>query len=58
MQKTLEGDGLKQDNSIAILPTDKGNATVVLDAKAYEHKVRNLLEDSIYGKIKKDPTRP
>ena len=41
---------MKQDNSIAILPADKGNATVVLDAEAYEHKMRNLLEDSIYGK--------
>jgi len=48
---------LKQENGITILPADKGNATVVLDAEAYEQKVRNLLEDTIYEKVKKDPTQ-
>lgn len=48
---------LKQDNHITILPADKGNATVVLDAEAYEQKVWNLLQDTVYEKIMKDPTQ-
>ena len=47
---------LRQDKNIAILPADKGNATVVMDAVEYERKMTNLLEDPIYKRVKRDPT--
>lgn len=47
---------LKQDKNIVILPADKGNATVVMDAAQYEEKVASLLEDTVYEKVKRDPT--
>ena len=40
-----------------ILPADKGNATVVMERKDYDRKVRGLLDDtSTYYKLPKDPT--
>ena len=48
---------LKQDESIAILPADKGNATVVLDRMEYDDKLRSLLGDGdTYRKIPRNPT--
>ena len=39
------------------LQADKGNATVVLDRDVYDHKIRTLLEDEAYTKLKRDPTK-
>ena len=40
-----------------ILPADKWNATVVMERRDYDRKVRELLEDtSTYRKVPKDPT--
>ena len=38
-----------------ILSADKGNATVVMDSSDYE-KMKSLLNDNVYRKMKKDPT--
>ena len=48
---------LRQDRTITILPADKGNATVVMDTEEYERKVKSLLEEAVYKKVKKDPTQ-
>ena len=43
---------LKQDENIVVLKADKGNSTVVLNAKEYNDKVNCLLSDSsIYTKL-------
>ena len=47
---------LKNNNSIVVLPADKGNATVEMDAAAYEEKITILLKDPVYKKVKRDPT--
>ena len=47
---------LKKDNTIVILPADKGNATVVMDREEYNNKMRDLLKQDDYRIIKKDPT--
>ncbi|XP_072043000.1 uncharacterized protein [Amphiura filiformis] len=48
---------LKKDETIMILPADKGKATVVLDKGEYEEKVKNMLDDDkTYEKLKNDPT--
>ena len=47
---------LRQDTTIKIIPADKGKATVVLDAAEYYRKMEELLKDSSYRRIKKDPT--
>ena len=40
-----------------ILPADKGNATVVMERKDYDGKVRGLLNDTTtYQRLPKDPT--
>ena len=44
------------DSDIIILPADKGNATVLLDKEEYDPKVRELLDDTSYQPIKKNPT--
>ena len=47
---------LKNDPDLIILPTGKGNATVVLDRAEYDKKIEGMLDDQLtYGKIKKDP---
>ena len=43
MQRAVKS--LKQDESIAILPADKGNTTVILDRMKYDDKLRSLLGD-------------
>ena len=48
---------LKKDETILILPADKGRATVVLDKSEYETKINNILSDTkTYETLKKDPT--
>lgn len=47
---------LRRDNSIVILPADKGNATVIMDKEEYWNKILGLLEDPTYRKLKRDPT--
>ena len=48
---------LKEDKNITILPADKGNATVIMDTLQYVEKVKNLLTEPVYEKVKKDPTQ-
>ena len=55
----LERQGLKSlqdDNSIIILPADKGNATVVMDRVEYSNKLADLIGYGGYCKVKKDRT--
>ena len=44
------------DSDTIILPADKGNATVLLDKEENDRKVRELLDDTSYQLIKKNPT--
>ncbi len=47
---------LKKDNSILILPADKGRATVILDKSEYHQKILSMLsDDKTYKKLKRDP---
>ena len=47
---------LQKDDSIVVLPADKGRATVVLDVVQYDQKMNSLLTDSkTYKKLTKDP---
>ena len=48
---------LKEMDSIVILPADKGNATVVMDRSKYAQKMEELLNDTSYIRIDKDPTK-
>ena len=48
--KSLQGD-----NSIIILPADKGNATVVMDRVEYSNKLADLMGNGGHCKAKKDP---
>ena len=48
---------LKQEDSIMILPADKGRAKVVMDKTEYEEKVNTMLNDAhTYEKFQADPT--
>ena len=48
---------LREDESIEILPADKGCATVILDKTEYVSKMEALVQDpKTYKAIKKDPT--
>ncbi|XP_062837651.1 uncharacterized protein LOC134299269 [Anolis carolinensis] len=47
---------LNSDPEIIILPADKGNATVIMETKQYKEKIRQLLDPTIYKKLKQDPT--
>ncbi|XP_054718556.1 uncharacterized protein LOC129227956 [Uloborus diversus] len=47
---------LNEDKSIVILPADKGNATTVLNTEDYRRKIRDLLDPTIYVKLRCDPT--
>lgn len=47
---------IKRNTDVVILPADKGNATVVMDASVYNQKMKVLLEDPVYKKIDTDPT--
>ncbi len=47
----------KRNNSIVILPADKGNATVLMDKCDYNMKMKNLLEHkTTYKKLSQNPT--
>ena len=47
---------LQDDNSIIILPADKGNATVVMDTVEYSNELTDLTDHGGYCKVKRDPT--
>lgn len=43
---------LKQDKSTVVLKTDKGKATVILDAEDYFTKLLAILADKAFKKLK------
>ncbi|XP_078382363.1 uncharacterized protein LOC144665059 [Oculina patagonica] len=47
---------LKEDESIMVLPADKGRASVVMDADTYRTKMSTLIETGPYQRLNKDPT--
>jgi hypothetical protein len=47
---------LKANDSLTILPADKGNIAVVLGTSDYNKKITTLLQDKAYTKLRKDPT--
>ncbi|XP_046393718.1 uncharacterized protein LOC124161442 [Ischnura elegans] len=47
---------LKENTNILVLPADKGNATVVMERKEYDSKVRALLQETTYRVLRTDPT--
>ena len=48
---------LKANDSLIILPADKGKATVVMDKEEYEKKMQDMLSDQkTYRELKSDPT--
>ncbi|XP_074038815.1 uncharacterized protein [Leptinotarsa decemlineata] len=48
---------LNSDESITILPADKGNATVILKTEEYNNKIEELLDPVNYRKLQRDPTQ-
>ena len=49
---------LAKDDSIVILPADKGRTSVILNKQDYYNKVKALLDDTnTYEKLTSDPTR-
>ena len=46
---------LCKDNSIFILPTDKGNITVVMNRTHYRDKMMSLLKDPAYKELRGTP---
>lgn len=49
---------LKEEQSIKVLPADKGLADVVLATDTYQTKMSSLNESEPYQRLKKDPTDP
>ena len=49
---------LKEDESIMVLPADKGRASVVMDTDTYRAKMSTLIENGPYQLLNKDPTDP
>ena len=47
---------LKEDESIIVLPMDKGRASVVVDTNTYRAKMSTLIENGPYQLLNKDPT--
>ena len=47
---------LKVDESIMVLPADKGRASAVMDTDAYRAKMSTLIENRPYKLLNKDPT--
>ena len=47
---------LKEDESIIVLPMDKGRASVVMDTNTYRAKMSTLIENGPYQLLNKDPT--
>ena len=56
MHEALNYGNLKKDDSIMILPADKGRASVVLDTNTYHEKMKTLIETGPYQLLNKDPT--
>ena len=54
MRDTLKS--LKEDESIMVLPADKGRASVVMDTDTYRAKMFTLIENGPYQLLNKDPT--
>ena len=54
MRDTLKS--LKEDESIMVLPADKGRASVVMDTDAYRAEMSTLIENGPHQLLKKDPT--
>lgn len=48
---------LGRDESIIILPADKGNLTVVMDRDDYDRRINLVLSEGAYTKIPRDPTK-
>lgn len=46
----------KKNETIVIPPADKGSATVIMDKEDYWKKILEMLEDTTYKKLKRDPT--
>ncbi|XP_046383788.1 uncharacterized protein LOC124154233 [Ischnura elegans] len=46
---------LRENQDILILPADKGNATVLMEKEEYQKKISELLSDTIYRKLGKNP---
>jgi hypothetical protein len=49
---------LKANDSLTVLPADKGNAAVVLGTSDYNKNIATLLQDKAYEKLKKIPPNP
>lgn len=49
---------LKEEQSIKVLPADKGLADVVSVTDTYQTKMSSLNESGPYQRLKKDPTDP
>ena len=47
---------LKEDQTIMVLPADKGRASVVMDTDTYHTKMSSLIENGPYQLLNKDPT--
>ena len=48
---------LREDETVKILPADKGRVTVIMDAAEYDRKSRLLLDDTTtYTRLRSDPT--
>ena len=47
---------LKEEESIMVLPADKGHASVVMDTDAYRAKMSTLIENGPYQLLNKDQT--
>lgn len=47
---------LSRAYDIIILPTNKGNATMVLNIGDYHQMIQKMLYPSVYKKITRDPT--
>jgi hypothetical protein len=47
---------LKANGALTVLPTEKGNAAVVLGTSDYNQKIAALLEDKAYKRLKMYPT--
>ena len=46
---------LREDDSIVILPADKGNATVVMNKEDYDKKMADILDGGDYAVVKTNP---
>ena len=47
----------KNDNSLIILPADEGRATVILDRAIYLERCYDHINNGLYKRLSKDPTK-